>query len=463
MSQRSECPDGPWMASRFNLGVDLPGGRKAVLNTFTGAIAIVKGDTWRRYLQPGGELRASRAGRSPARDLLFSKGFLVPAKVDEVDLVRIRTQSARFSDARLGVTLVPTLACNLACRYCFEGAAQEAGRGKAMTRDMEGEIVCHIAAAARGKKHIDICWFGGEPLLSTKAITRISSRLIPACDRAGVKYSASLVTNGYLLSRETVEALSNCRLRFMQVTVDVPTVEKRDRLGRATIDQVLDNLALAARKLPAYLRINVSSDDEAEFDRLYDDLVRRRLHASLKSIYFAYVFGPECGSLGCRFPASEYPSYVRTVIRERRKARALGLPVNVSCRLEPLGCVATSRSHEVIGPDGLLYKCPEDIGLPERAYGSVSAGAAVKLSSWIPWLTYDWLGDGKCARCPALAGCGGGCPHRRMFQPGQFENIHYCQGYLQDLEDRLRLCAEDSERPRRPGPRRDAVEGRRRR
>lgn len=444
MSRQSECPDGPLVASRFNFGVDLPGGRKAVLNTFTGALAIVKGDTWRCYLQPDGELRPSRARPSSERDLLYSQGFLVAPEVDELELLRIRAQSARYNAAKLGVTVVPTLACNLACRYCFEGAAREAGGGRLMSRDMEREIACHIAAAARGKKKVDICWFGGEPLLAAKTITRISSRLIPACDQVGVKYSAYLVTNGCLLDREVIAALLACRLRFIHVTVDVPAAERQDRRGRATIDRVLDNLALAARKFPTHLRINVISDDEAEFDRLYDGLIRRRLHSSLKDFYFAYVFGPECGARGSGFQASGYPSFVRTVIRERCKARALGLPVNVSCQLEPLGCDATSLTHEVIGPDGLLYKCPDDVGLRERAYGSVSAGVAVKPSNWTPWLTYDWMKDGRCAHCPALPGCGGGCPHKRMFQPGHFENIDYCRGSLQELEDRIRLCAEGS-------------------
>jgi uncharacterized protein len=437
------------MASRFNVAVDLPGGRKAVLNTFTGALVTVAGATWRRNLAPGADPGAGRQARSPARDLLFSRGLLVPRDVDELDLLRIRTQAARYDEARLGVTLAPTLACNLACRYCFEGGVTP-GRAASLTRAMEETIVQHIAQAARGKKHLDLCWFGGEPLLTTKAIARISARLIPACDRAGVAYTASLVTNGVLLTPETIAALARCRVRFMQVTVDIPAAEKRDRLGRPTLDRVLDNLVLASRTLPAYLRINVGRDDEGEFDRLSDGLRRRRLHERLQSLYYAYVFGPECGALGCRPAAADYPAHVRTVVRERRKALALGLPVNVTCQPESLGCVATARAHQVIGPDGRLYKCPEDLGLPERAYGSIAAGAAARLANWTPWLTYDWLSDARCARCPALASCGGGCPHRRLFQPLQFDQIRYCEGYLQDLEDRIRLRAEEHRPPKRP-------------
>lgn len=427
-----------WVPSRFNLPVDLPHQRKAVLNTFTGALVVLAEETWRQYLASGRQLRSDQAEGAEGLALLQSQGFLVPQGVNELDVVRLHYLSENFSDSRLGVTVVPTLACNLRCSYCFEGTAQTPGVARAWTKKRENQVVQHIAAAASGKKAIDICWFGGEPLLAIKTISRVSSLLIPACKQAGMSYSATLVTNGTLLSRDAVNALEKCRLRYIQVTVDIPAAEKRDRRGRNTVEAVLDNLAFAARRIPLHLRINLGRDEPAEFDRLYEALIRRKLHQHLTKMHIAHILVPECGPRGCRFAAMPYPIYAQVSTRERRRAKASRLPINDTCRPEAIGCSATTRHSMVIGPDGLLYKCPQDVGLAERSYGSVETGTPTNLANLVPWVMYDWLQYERCAECPVLPGCGGGCPHLQRFQPEQFDAMGYCESLLQQLRDRIR-------------------------
>ncbi len=434
-----------WAPSRFNLAVDLPRHRKAILNTFTGALVVLAEETWSQYLASGRQLDCDQAEAAEGLAFLQSHGFLVPRDVDELDLVRLHYLSGQFSDSSLGVTLVPTLACNLRCSYCFEGAAQASRAARAWTAERENQVVQHIATAASGKRAINVCWFGGEPLLAIKTISRVSSLLIPACKHAGMSYSATLVTNGTLLSRDVVSRLETCELTYIQVTVDIPAAEKRDRRGRATAELVLDNLAFAARRIPIRLRINLGRDEPAGFDRLYDALIRRKLHQHLQKIHFAYVLVPECGPRGCRFTAMPYLIYAQASTRERRRATARRLPVDDVCRPEPIGCGATTRHSMVIGPDGLLYKCPEDVGLAERSYGSVETGTPTNLANLVPWLMYDWLQYKRCAECPALPGCGGGCPHLHRFQPEQFDAMRYCESFLQQLRDRIRDRALASE------------------
>jgi uncharacterized protein len=426
-----------WVPSRFNLAVDLPRQRKAVLNTFTGALVVIAGKTWQKYLAAG--FRISPVPESGA--FLQAQGFLVPQDINELDLVRVHYLSKQFGDSKLGVTIVPTLACNLSCSYCFEGTAQTAKPVHAWTVERENQVVQHIAATASGKKAIDICWFGGEPLLALKAITRISALLIAACKQAEMAYSATLVSNGTLLTREAVRELQKCTLSYMQVTVDVPSTEKLDRHGQGTVDTVLDNLAFAAKRIPTFLRVNMVRDEPAEFDRLYEGLVRRKLDQRLAKIHFAYVFAPEAGPRGCRFAGMPYPVFTEVTARERRRARLARLPIDDACQPEPIGCSATRRHHMVIGPDGLLYKCPEDVGLVERSYGSIESAAPTNLVNLVPWLTYDWLQYKHCADCPALPGCGRGCPHIQRFQPELFNGMQYCESFLQQLRDRIRDVA----------------------
>jgi radical SAM protein with 4Fe4S-binding SPASM domain len=92
-----------------------------------------------------------------------------------------------------------------------------------------------------------------------------------------------------------------------------------------------------------------------------------------------------------------------------------------------------------IGPDGLVYKCVEDLGQPERAYASVFHADRVKLGNLVPWLSYDWFQDATCRQCPVLLQCAGGCPHKRLFQSDTCHGEDFCYWHVRgDLENRIR-------------------------
>jgi uncharacterized protein len=360
--------------------------------------------------------------------------------VDELDLVRLQHLGRRYSREELSVYVTPTLACNLQCSYCFERLAQVRPTRKAMDRRTEGAVVRYIATQAQGMRRVSLMWFGGEPLLGLPTIERISSLLVPAFDKVGIQYSAAMDTNGVLVDRKVVNVLKVAHVRSAQVTVDVPRSEKRDRCGRDTLDRVLDGVALLAAALDVTIRVNLSRDDEAEFDALYQALRRRGLQKRLRMIYYADVRHPECGcSRSLSFLSRD--QYLRIVARERAKAARVGLPADTFHFDTPFCCIATRISGVVIGPDGSLYKCPEDIGLSERAYGSVW-GADVKLSNWVPWMTHDGFQYEQCRNCSMLPQCAGGCPHRRLFQAQELRDEEFCDwSRCGNLEDRIRQHA----------------------
>jgi radical SAM protein with 4Fe4S-binding SPASM domain len=133
-----------------------------------------------------------------------------------------------------------------------------------------------------------------------------------------------------------------------------------------------------------------------------------------------------------------YQDYVRIADRERAKTKALGLPVETISFLRHSPCMATRLSPAAIDPDGLTYKCPQDLGLKERAFGSVFDDR-VRLSNLLPWLAFDWMQDQRCRRCPVLPQCGGGCPHKRLFQSKSLSPDEFCFWFLRgDLKHRVR-------------------------
>jgi len=426
--------------SRFNVAVDLPDGRIAVYNTFSAALTIMHRAGWQRVLAPGARVAFSVGTLQAAMSRLLANGFLVAEGTDETEMVRQHYQRGRRDrSSGFSANVLLTMACNLACQYCFQGKIQMEAQPRMMAPDTEEAVVEYLKRSASNTRMLRVSWFGGEPLLGLRQIKRMSPSLVEFCDKSGIAYEGLITTNGVLLDREAVDVLVQAHVSQAQVSVDVPAELKNDKQDRGTQEQVLNNLVYAAERIPSQLRVNLTHDDESEWEALFDGLVRRGLDKTLRSVFIAHVYQPEgarCDGVG----SPDAPeAYVAVLKRQYERAQELGLPmtwmVASSCSS---GCAATSENSVSIDPDGLLYKCPDDAGRADRAYGSVFLDSITSSENWFRWLNYDWFQYEDCRSCTMLPQCAGGCPHQRIFQPKR-NNDMYCYWYLRgDLEDRIR-------------------------
>jgi len=426
-----------WVPSRFNVIVNLPDKRNAVFNTFTTALVILDREVIKQYLELNSKYNVCGNEISDISNVLYSKGFLVPINIDELDLVRSQYLASRYSSETRTVTITPTLACNLCCPYCFEGKVQETNNEKTMSRETEIALINYLIKLLRGIKRLNINWFGGEPLLAMETIVRISSQLIPVLNKLRIRYRSSIMTNGTLLNKQIVEQLVNCQIDLVQVTIDIPKTMKNDKFGRNTLEKVLDGTKKTSEKLKVNLRINLVEDDEAEFDNLYSSLLERDLHNKLNSIGIMEVRAAECGRSECNFSNPSHSMYVNATRRERLKAKSLGIPIAHYGFVSPGACNATRESFFAIDPNGLIYKCEHDLGITERAYGSVFL-PYLKMENLLPWLKYDWFNYEMCKACLVLPQCAGGCPHMRIFQSNGLSDQDFCYWRLRDdLKNRI--------------------------
>lgn len=112
---------------------------------------------------------------------LVEMGFLHDGR--EVEQIAARFAEQRQLRTPLHVTLLPTLACNLRCPYCFQ---KESRSARVMSRSTQkATLHCLSRWVAAGRSQVLITWFGGEPLLCKDIVLGMSTELHRVMSAAG--------------------------------------------------------------------------------------------------------------------------------------------------------------------------------------------------------------------------------------------------------------------------------------
>lgn len=372
--------------------------------------------------------------------LMREKLVLVePGEEENLLLVRqYRRQLSCFDTSTLGLTICPTLRCNFRCPYCYELNQQD-------SRFMSAETQERLISWIKDYKSIStlsVAWYGGEPLLAFDIICALTERF----QSLGLAYEkASLVTNGYLLDREKIRRLNDLKIDFIQITLDGSSeIHDTRRIlagGGPTFARILENVeALMNSDWVGVCNIRVSIDKHniKDFLDLRTELLARFRGKKL----FVYpgrvdVLGDQDYDSGCCLDSDEWSDFTLEL------ARCHGIfPAG---RLHPrikLGgtCVALRHQSFVLGPDGELYKCWNDVGRPTMVVGSINDEDTI--SHPILRAQYatgvDPYRDPECRTCAVLPICGGGCAHRRLLAKYlDRKSIEYCSPYRTRLRDYL--------------------------
>lgn len=95
------------------------------------------------------------------KKLLDSKVIVNPYDDDDFyNLKKYLRYNHAFSKLSLGLIIVPTLACNFKCPYCYETKLSH----KTMNTSTMEQIIKFVENS--GCKTVNLCWHGGEPLLA---------------------------------------------------------------------------------------------------------------------------------------------------------------------------------------------------------------------------------------------------------------------------------------------------------
>ena len=429
VQRRGGPSTGRYRLSAYDIPVRLADGSALLFNARTRSLILLSPEEAEAYhaLRDGagdGFEPGAVADRLLLQALLGG-GHAVGAGVDELALVRQSYEAARAAPNSLTLTIAPTMACNFACGYCFQGLAKPT---KKMTREVQDAIIAFVKAK-KDLKSLSVVWYGGEPLMGKDSIFRLSDLLIAHCDKHKIGYSAGIVSNAWFLDGEMAAQLYARRVKWVQVTIDGDR-DTHDRMrpltsdGR-TFDRILDNIeqSLDATPISIQARVNVGQSNVDGAGAMLDGFHARRLaQRGNFHVYFAPIEAstPESGSA---FEEKlSRADFNRKVLALEGRARELGF---AGIQTAPGGfsglCVAASKGGYVVNGNGDVHKCWEtahdaskrtgSIFEPERLHESVNA------SLWEQWTPFD---NATCSSCKILPMCGGFCAHRFIYaSPGE--------------------------------------------
>lgn len=386
---------------------------RLLFSTLKGSIALV----------PQALAQALEDGTVPdeAAELLGSLGMAV----DDPEAERARAldylDEINRLDKAVQVSVILTMECNFACPYCYEGRMKGASR---MTPEIADALVQFLKnLMTPDKKELHLHYYGGEPLLGVDLIKRISGPLKAFAAEKNIIHAFTLVTNGSLLTPETVSELKSLGLQAAKTTLDGPP-EEHDRTrplrhGGPTFDKIIKNLKSCPEGVKLAVGGNYTEGNYQKFPALLDLLLANGLGPGrIAEIQFNPVlktigahanpeYGGGCGSM-------DEPWLIPAAVELRAAAAARGYRVP---RIVPSPCMVDVASAFTVHVDGSITQCASMIGRAEFATGSVFAGLADHRAQY---RLGHYKESAACRDCGYLPLCFGGCRYMAHQRDGEF-------------------------------------------
>lgn len=367
-----------------------------------------------------------------AQQALLDDGYVIADDAaDEARLAAFLERAAEGMPGTLYVTLMPTLACNLACTYCFQKDHPAFTKMRSETEEATFDWVLRRVDQS-GCRRLLVHFFGGEPLTRKDFLLRAAERFRDGMSQRDGSFEWEMTSNGIGLTAEFARQLCGFGPGTIKLTLDGDR-ETHDaarvfRNGKGSFDEVYANLSAIAHQCPE-LKVRVGGNfrpqQSASYERLLDRLEASGLAGKLHEVRFKPVIETDADESGtCTSCASGDLDEMSVQLLDSVQRRGLS---RVRDRVTPSGpCELHWKNSFIIDPEGRLYKCPAVAGRPELAVGTVRADEVrtAPLVAAKPWE--------QCGACPYLPVCMGGCLGGKFLQTGRTDQV-YCRKTYFDL------------------------------
>lgn len=368
-------------------------------------------------------------------DFLIKARILVDNQEDDLNVYLADVLKNRYNSSDMALTILPTRGCNFGCIYCYEQ-----DRPNVLMNEQTEKAIVKFVCSNSNLKRLSVVWYGGEPLLNFDSMVRLTKMF----KQLNIEYSAKIVSNGYLLTKEKADLMKDLAIRNIQITFDgSEEIHNQRRFllgGQPTYRKIMDNLKYLLsinKEITIDIRTNIDRRNKDDYNKFYQDF-KSEINDKRVTMYPGFVsdlLSSECVSPEFNISEGGYKAqFILDIFDKYGIEFKSFLP-----KYRRHSCVASKYFAFVIGPEGELYKCWRMVGNQKEAIGNVNDGSfdMVKFSKYL--IGADYTLDSKCLQCEFITLCGGGCPLVRMRNKYEKISLNHCCPEKTHMEQLMEL------------------------
>lgn len=343
------------------------------------------------------------------------------------------------SRPNLNLIILPTMACNLACDYCYILNKQPG----VMSRSLLERTLCEVLQHNDPAMPTNVYWHGAEPLLAGIDFYR------QACSFIHEQYPDydvrhHIQTNGTLLNEDWFDFFISERITT-GITLDgyrdLHDRHRKSRDGSGSFDRVFDNI-MAARKKRLFFDVLcvVTRHTLAHEDDLFDFFYENRIAFGVEPIIpetdwmvqELSITPEEYAHVVIRLFdrwLSQPESRINVVMPAYHFAMALMTGSNTYCAFSK----SCAKRYITVAPDGQVYSCIMFAGHPQMTFGNIAQTDLEEiLDSPVrkEFLKPRAISLTECQRCKWITLCQAGCPYHAFVETGSIsERDSFCRSY----------------------------------
>ena len=361
--------------------------------------------------------------------VLYNAGILVKRYLDERKAFLDMAKESREKNDSTFLCITTTMKCNARCHYCFEKNAKKTDFSYEQRKKLVDFIVKFLNK--NQSKKLDICWFGGEPLLGQDVIDYVVDEL----NKRNINFGTTMITNGSLINKNLIaQKFNKWKLHSVQITLDgmAKTYRKTKNYINAKdgdFRQMLQNIRdVAEAGINVSIRLNV---DQRNFDEIL--ALSRMLEEEYRfakgniSWYIGFVDGSEYN-----LTPEQKKDVIKRMYMQVYDEDGIGRLTIPNFGYRTVTCSRKNKNALSIDIDGNIYSCERSVGKEKEAMGTSfcvdddvnEKRSVMNLSS-------------KCMQCIFLPKCMGGCyAALRAGDELCFREKYIIQGYLEYLAEK---------------------------
>ncbi len=308
--------------------------------------------------------------------------------------------------------------CNLRCKYCF-GDAGTFGHRAIMSEDIGIAAVDFLIKKSGIRKHCEIDFFGGEPLLNFKTVQAVTEYVRSREKVTNKIFKLTLTTNGMLLDDKKISWLNENNISVV-LSLDgrkkIHDAMRPDISGNGSYERVIKNFKNLVESRGGenyYLRGTYTNKN---LDFAEDVLSIADNGFNILSVEPVVLKDSELALTEKDLPRifAEYDKLTEIYLSRYREGNGFNFfHFNVDLNNGP--CVAKrlagcGAGHEyfAVAENGDLYPCHQFVGRDKYKLGDIFNGVTAE-----HWTKYfrdsNVLTKSKCKDCWAKFFCSGGC------------------------------------------------------